>query len=162
MSAPERDKEPNRKHGLRRRRSAEAETLALITVFAVLIAVAGMAARRAHDDAAAGQSAAGEAAGETTGQAGVSWLHFVTRQVDSGDGPIRLDFEAPTGGRAQLEVRDPSDRRVALVFDEEVAGGYHRRSWDGLDPRGARVPAGVYSARLQLGGESVVTELIVL
>lgn len=142
-------KELDRTPAPRRRHTLEAGALAAIAAVAVLIGVAGVATHRGQGEASAGQAA-------------VSWLRFVNLQVDSGSAPVRLDFEAPTAGHARLDVRDSGGRRVAIVLDEDVVGGYHRVSWDGLDARGGRILPGVYSARLELGGESVVTELIVL
>jgi flagellar hook assembly protein FlgD len=40
--------------------------------------------------------------------------------------------------------------------------GDHEVRWDGKDDRGNRLPAGVYSYRIQSGGSSVARRLVLL
>jgi predicted esterase len=61
----------------------------------------------------------------------------------------------------QLSIFDLSGRLVRTLLQEDLAGGQHRRLWDGNDSRGVPVAQGVYVARLQTG-RSVVSHKLVL
>ncbi len=62
---------------------------------------------------------------------------------------VRLSFELPRSGRAELAVHDVAGRRVATVLSAERLGaGRHAAAWDGRDDAGRVVTPGVYFARL--------------
>ena len=60
------------------------------------------------------------------------------------DSPLDLD--------AKLEVFDASGRRTAMLLDGRLARGHSTVSWELVPGRGARVPSGVYFARLSFAG----------
>ena len=60
----------------------------------------------------------------------------------------RLSFTLPRTGRVDLRVYAIDGREVRSLVSGPLAAGTHVTAWDGRDARGARVPAGVYFARL--------------
>ena len=77
-----------------------------------------------------------------------------------GPAPV-LDWSAPMGRRATLDLYDLRGRRVRRLVDGPgtLRG---RATWDGLDDRGNRAPAGLYFARLVSGGERVTARVVLL
>jgi hypothetical protein len=71
-----------------------------------------------------------------------------------------LAFDLPRAGRVSLAIYDLAGRRVTTVVDETRDAGRHQASWDGHAGESRAAVAGVYFARLDLGGE-VITERIV-
>lgn len=69
-------------------------------------------------------------------------------------GSLAVRFSAPAGSRATVEVLDVSGRRHARLFDGPAAGS-HVLAWAGLDPEGARLPAGIYWLSLEVEGAGV-------
>jgi hypothetical protein len=63
----------------------------------------------------------------------------------------RFAFTLPAAGHARLALHDLSGRRIRTLVDAPLAEGSHALEWDGRDDAGARVPAGVYWARLERG-----------
>lgn len=60
----------------------------------------------------------------------------------------RIAFELPAPARARIEVLDVAGRRVAVLLDEQLAGGRHVVEWNGRDARGRGVASGTYYYRL--------------
>ena len=78
-------------------------------------------------------------------------------------GVSRLSFVLPRAGRATLVVYDVAGRELASVVDEQLEGGVHHATWDGLGSGGKRCSSGIYFARLTLDGEeSAQTKLVKL
>jgi subtilisin family serine protease len=79
--------------------------------------------------------------------------------------PVRaattLRLALPDAGRARLALYDCAGRRVRLLVDEDLSAGRHAVSWDGAGAQGARLPGGVYFARLE-SGRSVASRKLVL
>ena len=61
-----------------------------------------------------------------------------------------------------LSVFDASGRRVREILSGEVGSGGHTVNWDGLDERGASVPAGAYFVRLDAPGHRMVRRAVVV
>jgi hypothetical protein len=59
-----------------------------------------------------------------------------------------FEFSLPAPRRVELCVFDAVGRKVATLSSGSQAAGRHAVTWDGLDERGRRVPAGVYFCRL--------------
>jgi len=57
--------------------------------------------------------------------------------------------EAHAAGVARLSIHDASGRRIADLVSGSASAGAHSVVWDGRDDRGARLPPGVYFARLE-------------
>lgn len=75
-------------------------------------------------------------------------------------GATNLTLALAVGAPVRLEVVDVSGRVVRRLTVARLEPGEHRLSWDGRDDRGARVPAGVYLARVRSGGASAVVRLL--
>jgi FG-GAP-like repeat/FG-GAP repeat len=73
----------------------------------------------------------------------------------------RLSYALPDRGRVRLAVYDVSGREIAVLADDVHDSGRYSCTWDGHSTSGRRVPAGVYFARLEVGGR-VEAEKIVL
>lgn len=73
-----------------------------------------------------------------------------------------LHFALPTEERVMLGIYDPSGRCVRLLCDGQLAAGSHRLSWDGTTSDGARIPGGVYFARLTRAEGDAVRSLLFL
>jgi hypothetical protein len=67
----------------------------------------------------------------------------------------------PVAGHATIEAFDVLGRVVANIVDEELAAGAHEVSWN-FGRAGEKVPAGMYIARLSVGGAFKVRPVVVL
>ena len=78
-------------------------------------------------------------------------------------GGVTLSWTQPLAGRVTLAVYATDGRRVrTLIDDTSPAAGPHALTWDGLDGAGRRLRAGLYFARLEVGGEFRRTRLTLL
>jgi len=76
---------------------------------------------------------------------------------------VHLGYRLPTSGPATLFVTDARGRRVrTLVQDNAAQAGEHAASWDGMDDRGVRVPAGVYFGALRTARHTETQRLVML
>lgn len=75
-------------------------------------------------------------------------------------GSTGLRFSLPRAGRARLVLVDVAGRRLRTLVDGPMEAGPHELSWDGRDQAGWIVPAGLYWARLEAGGEAAVRRLV--
>lgn len=71
-----------------------------------------------------------------------------------------LRFRLPRGGAVQLAIVDASGRIIRRLTDRFAEAGYTDLLWDGRDDGGARVPAGVYYARLQSGRQTRTRKIV--
>jgi hypothetical protein len=71
----------------------------------------------------------------------------------------RLGFTLPRPARARVEVFGADGRRVRTLLDADRAAGRHDLVWDGRDARGRETPPGLYLARLEAEGRSVVRRI---
>ena len=69
--------------------------------------------------------------------------------------PVTLDASA----QVSLSVYDLSGRVVSVVHNGPMAAGSHQLVWDGSSGS-TRAPQGIYLARLQVGGETVLHKLV--
>jgi hypothetical protein len=67
-------------------------------------------------------------------------------------GSVALRYELPQPAAVILEVFDVSGRRVCTVVKREQPASEHTAVFDGRDDAGARLPGGLYFARLQVRG----------
>jgi len=80
-------------------------------------------------------------------------------------GGTRLWYDVPAeraGGEFELAVYDLSGRRVRVLGHGRAEPGRFSAAWDLRDASGAPAAAGVYFARLALGGESRSRKLVVV
>jgi len=75
---------------------------------------------------------------------------------------VHFEFELPAaGGRARLTIYDLAGRVVHRALDEARPGGVGSIDWSGLGVNGGRVAPGIYIARLDLDGQSVMRKIAV-
>lgn len=77
-------------------------------------------------------------------------------------GVTTIHFEVPRSGDVDLSVFDVRGRRIIRLVGGPRSPGRFRVSWNARDENGARVPAGVYFARLALGSERRTQRFILL
>jgi hypothetical protein len=73
-----------------------------------------------------------------------------------------LRFGIADAGQVRLAVYDGAGRQVALIEDRPLGAGQFTRVWDGTGINGRRVSPGVYVVRLEAGGLTSATKLVVL
>ena len=71
----------------------------------------------------------------------------------------RLRFTLPSAATARLVVLDVAGRTVATLIDGPQSAGVHEWVWDRRGARG-EVAAGVYFARLEVGGVQRVQRFV--
>ncbi len=95
-----------------------------------------------------------------------SELAFVSAYPNPFAPSTALVFRVPSGehsDRVDLGIYDLAGRRVrSLLARETLPGGEHRAVWDARDDGGRPSPAGVYFARLRVGGETVTRKVVLL
>jgi len=82
------------------------------------------------------------------------------------NGETAIQFELPAESTVQLEIFNLLGERVALLVDEKLAAGKHRKIWNARPIDGKRAAAGIYFYRLQAGSNLVkwtaVKKIVVL
>jgi hypothetical protein len=73
-----------------------------------------------------------------------------------------IAFDLPRPGHVRLSLFDARGRRVARLVDAIFSAGSHAVPWHGRSDRGAAMPAGVYFADLEAGGERLQRKLILV
>ncbi len=74
----------------------------------------------------------------------------------------RVTYRLQEVARVELTVVDPSGRTVRELEGGVRTAGLQTARWDGRDDRGTRCPSGVYSIRLEVGGESLTRKVVLL
>lgn len=74
---------------------------------------------------------------------------------------VTLWFDLACRGEVRLQVYDVGGRLVATLLDRMMPAGTHGVSWDGLDSRGRRVPAGVYLCRMDAAGYTATSKIVI-
>jgi hypothetical protein len=87
-------------------------------------------------------------------------LQFAAARPNPSSGSVTLRFALPRPVHARLIVFDLAGRRARTLVDGALPAGPHELAWDGRDERGARVPAGLYWARLEAAGRSVTRRIV--
>ena len=77
-------------------------------------------------------------------------------------GASAVTFTLPRAGHLELGVYDVNGRLVRMLQRGTAAAGTHSLDWDGRDPQGNRVPAGVYFVRLDAPGSQLKSKLVKL
>jgi hypothetical protein len=77
-------------------------------------------------------------------------------------GAGRFEFVLPRAGHGSLALFDAGGRCVRRLADRAFEAGVQDVAWDGLSDDGARVPAGVYWARIRFENRSLATRVVVL
>jgi hypothetical protein len=77
-------------------------------------------------------------------------------------GTTKLAFQLPASERVQLDLYDVGGRRVRSLLEGTFGPGLVEPVWDGRSDDGQHVAAGLYWARLQAQGRSIVRLVTVL
>jgi hypothetical protein len=72
-------------------------------------------------------------------------------------GRLRIDYVLKESSPTSVEIVDVAGRIVASRSVADSQAGTKHIEWDGLDAHGRHVPAGIYWARLSIGGRAVGT-----
>ena len=73
-----------------------------------------------------------------------------------------IAFDLARPGHVRLTVFDARGRRVAGLVDAPYAAGSHQVRWQGRSDGGVAMPAGVYFAALEAGGERLQRKLVLV
>jgi photosystem II stability/assembly factor-like uncharacterized protein len=77
-------------------------------------------------------------------------------------GVVALQYQLPRAAAVALELFDVRGRKVQVIDAGWREAGAHQARWEGTDAAGARVPSGVYFARLSLGTERSTQRLVLV
>jgi hypothetical protein len=84
-----------------------------------------------------------------SGHVGTILMHATPNPMGS---RTEIAYTIAVPGPVRLTVYDVSGRVVRRLAEGTEGAGRHERAWDGTSDAGARVPAGVYSIRLEAPG----------
>jgi glycosidase len=73
-----------------------------------------------------------------------------------------IRYSLPEKAHVRLGIYNVSGQRVAVLRDRKQAGGAHQIEWDGVDRRGRDLVAGVYFVRLDAGGETRTSKVMLM
>ncbi len=73
-----------------------------------------------------------------------------------------IRYTLPSRTRVRLAIYDVAGRQVTILADETQAGGPHEMRWSGVDRDGMPLSAGTYFVRLEAGGETRTSKMILL
>ena len=71
-----------------------------------------------------------------------------------------IRFELYQSDRARISIYDVKGRLVTQLLDAVLPRGRHEVAWKGDDARGARVASGIYYYRLETGGQTHSTRMV--
>jgi len=77
-------------------------------------------------------------------------------------GKARLRFGMPRSGIVDLSIFDVSGRRVRRLISGVLDTGWHEAPWGGTSESGERCHAGVFFARLRVGGQARSVRFVLL
>jgi Zn-dependent metalloprotease len=77
-------------------------------------------------------------------------------------GNAALNFSLSQAGPARLQLIDVSGRVVRTLVDGSMSAGPHAASWNGRDAAGRSLPSGLYFARLDAEGGSIVRRVLMV
>jgi hypothetical protein len=74
----------------------------------------------------------------------------------------RINIHLPQAAEACLRIYDCRGGEVVTLVNGDLTEGWWRFNWRGRDRTGAALPTGVYLARLDTGGRTLSTKLVLL
>jgi hypothetical protein len=92
----------------------------------------------------------------------VALYQNVPNPFGAGAGDTRIRFDLPQASPVQLQVMDASGRLVRSLVSRILPPGHHEIGWNGRDPRGRPVAAGVYFYVLQTGERQLARRLLLV
>ena len=75
-------------------------------------------------------------------------------------GSTRISFYSPAAADIEVAVFDVAGRKVCDLFSGEAAAGMNEFLWDGRDPSGRELAAGVYFCKIRFGAMSVSKKIL--
>ena len=75
-------------------------------------------------------------------------------------GSVELTYHLPAAGRVRVSCYDTEGRRVVTLVHGDQPAGERRTRWDGRSDGGERLPAGVYFAVVEFGGERRALQVV--
>jgi hypothetical protein len=96
------------------------------------------------------------------GETAVRALWFAPPAPNPFRSTTRLSFGLPRAGEVSLRIYDLAGRRIRTLQEGMLEPGLHSRTWDRRTDRGDAVSAGVYFARLVVGGVESRKQKLVL
>jgi len=73
-----------------------------------------------------------------------------------------IGYHLPQDGHVEMALYNTLGQRVRLLVDEVRPAGNHQVTWDGTDERGHQVASGLYFCRMQAGGLTQTTKMILM
>jgi hypothetical protein len=73
-----------------------------------------------------------------------------------------ITFSMPEEGHARIDIFNVSGRKVRTILDKACGAGLNVATWDGCDPSGAELAAGVYFYRLEAAAASKTKKMLLL
>jgi len=90
-------------------------------------------------------------------------LRFVGAAPTPFNPRVSIRFEMPTTASVVLTVHDTRGQLVTtLVHGQSLDAGQHSVAWDGYNDQGQKLPTGVYLCRLEAGGQSARTKVVLV
>ena len=89
-------------------------------------------------------------------------ITFAPAAPNPASSAVTLRFSLTQAARVSLAIFDPAGRRVREVTSGVASEGEHAFTWDRRDEAGRAAGAGVYFARLEVGGQVVTQKLVTL
>jgi hypothetical protein len=96
------------------------------------------------------------------GETAVHALWFAPPAPNPFRATTRMSFGMPRAAQVSLRIYDVAGRRVRTLQDGMLEPGLHSRSWDRRTDRGDPVSAGMYFARLVVGGQETRMQKVIL
>ena len=90
-----------------------------------------------------------------------AWLWLAPPAPNPARGATLLRYTLPAAALVRLELFDLAGRRVREIEEGERFAGEHTARFDGSDADGRTIAAGLYFVRLEAGGRSAVTRLVI-
>ncbi len=90
-----------------------------------------------------------------------AWLWLASPAPNPARGATLLRYTLPSAAPVRLELFDLAGRRVRVIEEGERSAGDHATQFDGSDADGRAVAAGLYFVRLETGGRSATTRLVI-
>ncbi len=73
-----------------------------------------------------------------------------------------IEFTLPEPAHVRLRIHDAAGRAVRALVDADLGRDLHAVEWDGRDEQGRVVGSGVYHCRVEVGGRTLSTKLVLL
>ena len=103
----------------------------------------------------------GSAVADVPPAAAPAWLWLAPPAPNPARGAALLRYTLPSAAPVRLALFDVAGRRVRVIEEGGRDAGEHAAPFDGSDADGRAVAAGLYFVRLEAGGRSATTRLVI-